>query len=243
MHADRAHPLQIPLARLDAAVRAVMTVLGQAGDNDAASTLALWSEFASRHAALTPQVVEGVSFAISAIEAGKPFTQRGLRWASAALPQVELFVRTFPASEDILPRLRAALAVWPGCGDHTIAPDVVRVRIVQRDRAVFLETTRQASGGAERIELEDLEFIVKDHEGNRQFTAQHSARYNAEVFLQEMADVESLLNCTSLIGEEGRRWFEAVRKLERRTDLGEDIESILESMIEPDEDSEEGTHA
>jgi hypothetical protein len=170
-----------------------------------------WITFTTTHAAIPPWFVAGVEFAITAVQTDRPMTPEMQCWTRGILLHHGRRVREFPASPDFLPKLQRTLAErYPTAGE-LILPEVTRLRIVQRHKRVYLETTRRCGHCPEfdeMAEVVDLHFVAGAGSNTQMFTTADSACQNAHRFVSELSDIVSLANCTSLIGAAGERLYE-----------------------------------
>jgi hypothetical protein len=134
-------------------------------------------------------------------------TTEELTALSMKLREVIHFVQNYSVSSDILPRLKEKYIHW-------LRPEITSVRIIQKNRTVFLEMATKTEHRAladEAVTRTDLGFI-DDGTGTDEsmFLPQRTAQENADLFVKEL-DPFSIIMCTELFtsesGEEINRLY------------------------------------
>jgi len=123
----------------------------------------------------------------NAIVHGQPtgLDEKELSKLTKAVKKATEFVGTYATSIDILPELKKRYPNW-------IREDLSAVRIIQKSKRAFLETTTRKPADAvrdEKVERTDLSFIVDDvdsEEMAEMFSANHTAAENAQKFVKEL---------------------------------------------------------
>ncbi len=107
------------------------------------------------------------------------------------------FVQAYWISSDILPELKEKYSQW-------LRPEIISVRIIQKNRTVLLEIATKMehkSLADEEIKRTDLGFIAEDTD-NPLFPSERTAQENAEYFVNQF-DPYSIMMCTDLFTAEG----------------------------------------
>ncbi len=159
----------------------------------------LWRMFIGQTGIISKQYVKDVDEIISfrnKLVHGEPMATKTDRFMSLSmqLREVIRFVQNYSTSSDMLPELKEKYSRW-------LRPEIVSVRIIQRDRSVFLEiATRDVHRSDETATRTDLGFIVEGAD-LLMFLPQHTAQENADKFVNEL-DPFSIIMCTELFTPE-----------------------------------------
>jgi hypothetical protein len=106
------------------------------------------------------------------------------------------FVQTYCISSDILPELKEKYSQW-------LRPEIISVRIIQKNRTVFLEiaTKTKHQGLADEAVTRTALGFISDGTDKDQFPSERTAQENAECFVNKL-DPYSIIMCTDLFTEE-----------------------------------------
>jgi len=160
-----------------------------------------WHTFASQVGSIPKryrQIVQDAGTARDKFAQGdlSSYTQEELIVLTQQLNEASEFVRDYSISIDILPLLKQKYRRW-------IRPDIRAVRIIQKNRSVFLEMVTEPASKAhadEEVSRINLGFII---DGNRpMFPPKRTSQENAEWFVENF-DPFSIINCTYLFTKEG----------------------------------------
>lgn len=194
------------------ALRASLQVMGVAIPRGAfSSARAMWRMFIDQAGITAKEYVKDVEEIIvvrNKLVHGAPtlLTAQEFTALIAQLRGVIHFVQNYSISADMLPQLQEKYVRW-------LLPEIVSVRIIQKNRTVFLETATKAKNQAdEMVTRTDLGFIGDDRAeiDQQMFLPQKTAQQNADHFIN-ILDPFSIIMCTDLFtpesGEEINRLY------------------------------------
>lgn len=158
-----------------------------------------WNRFVSQCGQLPDRyniVVNKAQHARNDLVHGQPINigEEDLMALATEVDEISSFVISYGFSIDILPELQRHYTQW-------LRPEIRSVRIVQRQRNVFLEILESTYPGSdEKITRTDLSFI--ESQNAPMFSLDLSAEQNAKLFVETL-DPYSIINCTDLFTPEG----------------------------------------
>ncbi|MFL5662814.1 MAG: hypothetical protein ACJ8BW_15900 [Ktedonobacteraceae bacterium] len=164
----------------------------------------MWRMFIYQVGEVSKEYVKDVEEVIVArnkiVHGGDPsLTPEEIMALTTLLRQTIRFVQTYCISSDILPELKEKYSRW-------LRPEIISVRIIQKNRTVFLEVatkTEHQTLADEAVKRTDLGFIT-DGTDKPMFPSERAAQVNAE-FLVNQLDPYSIMMCSDLFTVEGCR--------------------------------------
>jgi len=187
----------------ESALRTSLQIMGVAVPKKAfQSALAMWRIFIYQVGASSKEymkdVEEVIVFRNKIVHGDQTLTSvEELMALIAQLRQAIHFVQTYSISSDMLPELKNKYPRW-------LRPEIISVRIIQKNRTAFLEMATKSEHSVledEEVKRTDLSFIGDGDGDKPMFPFQRSAQENAEYFLDKL-DPYSIIMCTDLFTSE-----------------------------------------